>query len=161
MRSVINSDGPAVIGIFNHYIEHSYAAFPEKPLPFPFFEKLRDLASGYPFYVIETDQHLVVGFGFLHAFRPMEVFGRSAETSYFIHPEHCRKGLGTQLLDRLIQDGKARGIDTLIATISSMNPESIMFHRKNGFHECGRLKTVGRKFATDFDIVIMQRVFKG
>jgi L-amino acid N-acyltransferase YncA len=147
--------------IFNHYIEHSYAAFPEKPVPVPFFEKLREMSIGYPFYVVETDDKTVVGFGFLHAYRPMEVFRRSAEVSYFIHPDHCRKGLGTILLDQFINDGKTRGIDTLIATISSKNPESIMFHRKHKFQECGRLQRVGRKFGTDFDIVIMQRMLPG
>jgi len=146
------------MGIFNHYIEHGYAAFPERSMPSPFFQKLKELSTGYPFYVGETDERIVVGFGFLHAYRPMEVFRRTAEVSYFIHPDHCMKGLGTQLLNQLIKDGEARGIDTIIATISSKNPESILFHRKNGFNECGHLKSVGRKFGTDFDIVIMQRM---
>jgi L-amino acid N-acyltransferase YncA len=158
---VNDADGKAVIHIFNHYIEHSYAAFPEKPLPILFFTKLREMTTGYPFYVVETEDPLVIGFGFLHAYRPMEVFRRSAEVTYFIHPDHCRRGLGRQLLDQLINDATTQGIDTLIATISSENLESIEFHVKNGFSERGRLERVGRKFNTDFGIIMMQRMLSG
>ncbi len=161
IRLAKDADDLMIMGIFNHYIEHGFAAFPDKPLPTPFFNRLRDMSTGYPFYVVETSDHMVVGFGFLHAYRPLEVFRRAAEVSYFIHPDHCRKGLGKQLLDRLIKDGNARGIDTLIATISSKNQESILFHRKNGFQECGHLERVGRKFGADFGVVIMQRMLPG
>jgi len=50
-----------------------------------------------------------------------------------------------------------RGIDLLVASISSMNEASIAFHRKNGFRECGRFERAGRKNDQDFDIVWMQR----
>lgn len=35
--------------------------------------------------------------------------------------------------------------------------DSLAFHRKHGFEDCGRFKGVGRKFGEDFDIVWMQR----
>mgnify|MGYP001099309595 CR=1 FL=1 len=58
---------------------------------------------------------------------------------------------------RLIEEAVPMGIDSLVASISSKNEESIAFHRKNGFRECGRFEWAGRKNDQDFDIVWMQR----
>ena len=49
------------------------------------------------------------------------------------------------------------GIDNFVANVCSLNEDSLRFHLKNGFVECGRLKRVGKKFDTDFDIVWMQK----
>ena len=51
-----------------------------------------------------------------------------------------------------------KGIDSLLAAISSHNQASINFHLQNGFKECGRFLRVGRKFGQDFDVVWMQRL---
>lgn len=47
-----------------------------------------------------------------------------------------------------------------VVKISSLNAESLAFHRKNGFRESGRLVAVGRKRGADFDLVLMQRFLK-
>jgi len=49
-------------------------------------------------------------------------------------------------------------IKTLLASISSRNKESIAFHKKHGFIECGRFKDIGRKRGKPFDVVWMQKV---
>jgi len=66
-------------------------------------------------------------------------------------------GIGTALLNRLIEEAIPRDIDSLVASISSKNEESIAFHRKSGFRECGRFERAGRKSEHDFDIAWMQR----
>jgi len=155
-RPVADYDAKSVIDIFNHYIENGFAAFPERTLPYEAFQMFQQLASGYPFYVLETEKR-VVGFGFMHSLLRDDTFRRSAEVSYFIAPEHTGKGLGTELLKRLVADAKAKGIDTLLATISSFNEGSIRFHARHGFSECGRFRRVGKKRGRDFDVVWMQR----
>jgi L-amino acid N-acyltransferase YncA len=98
-----------------------------------------------------------VGFGFMRAHHFADSFQRTAEVTYFILPENTRKGLGTAMLDLFVGEAKQRGIDSLLASISSRNEESIRFHLKNGFQECGRFIRVGRKFGEDFDVVWMQK----
>jgi phosphinothricin acetyltransferase len=115
------------------------------------------MTSGYPFYVIETPEKQVVGFGLIHRYHPAKTFNRVAELSYFISPSHTRKGLGTKLLSLLIDKAAGMGIDTLLASISSLNQLSVDFHKKNGFVECGRFICVGRKFGHDFDMIWMQK----
>jgi len=158
-RQARDSDQGTILSIFNYYVETSYAAYFEGRVAEPFLIQLRQMTSGYPFYVIETPDKQVIGFGLIHRYHPAETFDRVAELSYFILPSHTRKGLGTKLLKLLIGNAAEMGIDTLLASISSLNQSSVDFHNKNGFVECGRFIRVGRKFGQDFDMIWMQKTF--
>lgn len=149
--------GDAVIAIFNHYVTNSFAAYPEQPMPRPFFERLLQATEGYPAFVAVDDAKRVMGFAFLRPFHPASSLRRTAEITYFIAPDATRQGVGTALLQRLIEQARPMGIDSLLGSISSRNPESLAFHRKQGFRECGRFERVGRKNGEDFDIVWMQK----
>jgi L-amino acid N-acyltransferase YncA len=157
IRDVTCEDRYAVIDIFNYYIKNSFAAFPETEVGYGFFDLLKNASQGYPFYVMAGDADEPLGFGLLHSYHPFPVFSRAAEATYFIRPEHARNGMGTELLKRLVQAATARGIDTLLASISSRNEASLRFHSKNGFRICGRLERIGRKNGQEFDVVWMQK----
>jgi len=146
----------AVVDIFNDFVAHSFAAYPEEPVVDDVFDRFLEMARGYPSLVVKDDSGDVVGFAFLHPYHSASSLRRAAEITYFILPEHTRKGLGTAILERFVADAPGLGVDTILASISSRNEVSIRFHRKNGFCECGRFRRVGRKFGQDFDIVWMQ-----
>jgi L-amino acid N-acyltransferase YncA len=150
-------DRQAVMDIFNYYVEHSFAAYPEKRLPDEAFDLFLQIAKDYPTGVARDQNDEIVGFGFLHPFRPLAEFVRTAEVSYSIRSDHAGRGLGKKLLEHFENEGRARGIKTFSANISSLNPVSIEFHRKNGFVECGRFKSVGVKNGREFDMVWMQK----
>ncbi len=147
----------AVVDIFNYYIENEFSAGFEKPFSVGFFLKLQEIAEGYPAFVACDKAGEVAGFALLHEFHPGSALLRTAEVTYFLHPEQRGKGLGKLFLDRLVAGGLAMGIDNLVASISSLNSGSIAFHLKHGFVERGRLLAVGRKFGKDFDVIYMQR----
>jgi len=147
----------AVIDILNYFIRQSYAAYPEESVDYHFFDRFLEMSRGYPALVIKAGDHQVVGFGFMRPHHFADSFKRAAELTYFILPGNTRKGLGTAMLDLFVREAGQRGIDALLASISSRNEESIRFHLKNGFQECGRFIRVGRKFGEDFDVVWMQK----
>lgn len=157
IRHISEQDSHALIDIFNYYIENSFAAFPEKTVPYDFFAMLKDIALGNSLHAVEADDKSIVGFGLLKKYQAFDVFRRTAEVAYFILPYHTNKGLGSQLLHILTEDAKHAGIDTLLATISSLNAHSLRFHTKHGFAECGRLRRVGKRKGKDFDVVILQK----
>jgi phosphinothricin acetyltransferase len=144
-----------VVEIYNHYVENSFAAYPERKLEYGFFDRFLDMSKGYPAVVAITETGETVGFGFLHPYSPASSFKRTANVTYFIHPNHTRKGLGKSMLSRLTDEARGMEIDHLLANISSHNQESLEFHRKYGFQECGRFPGVGKKFDKDFDVVWM------
>ena len=145
----------AVIDIYNHYVDHGFASFREVQLPYEAFNSFMEITKGFPAYVSVRDDGAVNGFGFLHAWHPSECFKLTAEVTYFLHPDATRQGLGSLLLDRLLKEAATMDIDRVLASISSRNPESIAFHRKHGFKECGRFPQIGHKHGKDFDVVWM------
>lgn len=150
-------DGTAIIDIFNHYIEHSFAAYPEQKVPYEFFSMFLAQAQAYPSVVARSPDSSIAGFGLLRAHNPMPAFRHTAEITYFIRPEMTGKGLGTAMLEHLEAAGKEQGITTILASISSLNEGSIRFHENRGFRRCGQFGKVGIKNGVVFDTVWMQK----
>jgi len=157
IRLATENDAPAIAEVFNHYITNSFAAYPEAPVDAQFLTRLRTLTGAYPIYVIESPEHAVVGFATIRPYHFADTLRRAAEIAYFILPDHTGQGLGARLLAAMETDAKSLGVDTLLASISSRNEQSIDFHQQHGFVECGRFRRVGRKFGQDYDIVWMQK----
>ena len=156
-RNMREEDRESILGIFNFFVENSFAAFPEEKVGTAFFSRLVELARGFPFYVIDSTDGVTIGFGLARRYQASRVFSPAAELTYFILPEHTGKGLGARLLESLIRECRARDLETVVASVSSVNEQSLHFHEKNGFRERGRLERVGRKFGRAFDVVLMQR----
>jgi phosphinothricin acetyltransferase len=147
-----------VIDIYNHYVDHGFASYREVRVPDQAFDRFLALAEGYPAYAVVQDTGAVVGFGFLHAWHPSECFRTTAEVTYFLHPAATRQGIGSRLLSRLLDEAKAQNFERILASISSRNPESLAFHRQQGFELCGRFPQVGCKRGTAFDVIWMMKV---
>ncbi len=151
-------DRRAVVDIFNHYVENTFAAFPEERVTDEFFDWLSRLAKGFPSLAVRDSRGKVIGFGLLRSHSPVPTLSRTAEISYFIVPEYTRKGIGRALLERLLDEAKSRNLTSLLACISSLNEGSIAFHRKNGFVECGCFRAIGLKKGKVFDVLWMQKM---
>ena len=151
-------DRNPVIDIFNYYIENSFAAYPDHKVSYDFFDHLLKAGESYPAIVVKDGKGTVVGFGMLRAFHSLPVFSKTAEISYFIKPDWVGKGLGKKMLEHLIHKAEEKGITSILASISSLNIQSIGFHKNNGFRECGRFKKIGRKKGQAFDVVYMQKM---
>ena len=158
MAPISNEDRKSIIDIFNYYVENSFAAYPETKLPYEAFDMFLKTSQGYPRVKVADKNGRVVGFGLLRSHNPMPTFSATAEITYFIHPDHTGTGIGTKLLSFFEEEGRKKGITNILASISSLNPGSIDFHKKNGFVECGRFKNVVRKNGRWFDTVWMQKV---
>lgn len=150
-------DGPGILEVFNHFVEHSFAAYPIHPAGDEFIALLEKLAGRYPVLTVKDSSNRVLGFGLLHAFHPADSFGHTAEIGYFLHPDAVGRGIGTALLDQLARGAHEKGIRTLLASVSSRNERSLAFHLKRGFVEVGRFRRVGEKFGEEFDVVYLQK----
>lgn len=157
VRTAQKKDYEAILEIFNYYIRSSFAAYPVEEVDLRFLDAIRRVAVTFPLYIVEGNER-VVGFGMMRPFLPYQSFRHTAQLSYFLRPEWTGQGLGSLLLDRLTADARERGIRVLLANVSSRNESSLQFHLKHGFEECGRLREVGEKFGSPFDVVWLQKI---
>jgi L-amino acid N-acyltransferase YncA len=80
------------------------------------------------------------------------------ENSVYLEPAIHRRGIGRQLLERLITECETRGYRQMIAVIGdSDNAGSIGVHTRCGFQMIGTHPNVGFKFGRWLDTVMMQR----
>ena len=156
-RKYSDEDAAALVVVFNHFVTDSFAAYPEKEVDVDFIRGLARWSDRYPFYVIESSDGRVIGFGLLRPYRDAPIFRRSAELTYFILPDETNRGLGTRLLEMLTDDARSMEIDNLVANISSLNKQSLRFHQKHGFKQCGLFESIGIKHGQPFDLVWVQK----
>jgi phosphinothricin acetyltransferase len=128
-------------------------------MPYEFFDVLLNMCQGYPTVVARDQENQIIGFGMLRPYSPFPTFSQTAEITYFLKHGFTRQGIGRKILEHLTSKGREKGISSVLASISSLNEESINFHLKNGFSECGRFRDVGRKRGKTFDVVYFQRMF--
>lgn len=147
-----------VIAVFNHFVEHDFAAYPTERVGPEFASRLEQVRrEGFPVITVTGEGGRVIGFGMLRPFHPAGSFRRTGEIGYFLDPTATGRGIGTALLRLLVDRGRGMGLRTILASISSRNEQSLAFHQKHGFEEVGRFRAIGEKFGQDFDVVYVQR----
>jgi diamine N-acetyltransferase len=51
----------------------------------------------------------------------------------YIHPKHQRRGLGTLLLNHVVQEARLEGYSRLVLSVNKANEAAIAAYQKNGF----------------------------
>ncbi len=153
IRAFKDNDAPRLLEIFNYFVRNSFAAYGDKDAGPEVLEKFKNMKI--VFLVLEVEEE-AVGFGLVQKYRPHDTMRHTGMLTYFVLPEYTGKGLGSRLFNRLLEGARAKGVTNFVAHISSLNEQSLRFHKKQGFQECGRLKNMGIKFNRPFDIIWVQ-----
>jgi ribosomal-protein-alanine N-acetyltransferase len=96
---------------------------------------MRDcLRVGYCCWVFERDS-------MIEAYGVMSVAAGEAHIlNLCVRPESQRQGLGTRMLNQLIEVARRHGADTLLLEVRPSNRPALSLYRKAGFHEVGERK---------------------
>ena len=159
IRPTVAADLPAITAIYDHAVRHGTATFelipPDLAEMTRRFDVLMD--GGFPYFAAALEGQ-VIGYAYAGAYRPRPAYRFTVENSVYLAPAIHRRGIGTQLLQRLIVEAQARGYRQMIAVIGdSANAGSIGVHLRNGFAMIGTHPNVGFKFGRWLDTVMMQR----
>jgi L-amino acid N-acyltransferase YncA len=159
IRPTTAADLPFVTEIYEHAVRYGTATFelipPDLAEMTRRFGVLRD--GGFPYFVAVLEDR-VVGYAYAGAYRPRPAYRFTVENSVYLQPAIHRRGIGLQLLQRLIAESEMRGYRQMIAVIGdSANAGSIGVHTKCGFQMIGTHPHVGFKFGRWLDTVMMQR----
>jgi L-amino acid N-acyltransferase YncA len=159
IRAAAAADLPAITEIYDHAVRYGTATFelipPDLTEMTRRFEILMD--GGFPYLVAALEGH-VVGYAYAGAYRPRPAYRFTVENSVYLQPAIYRRGIGLQLMERLISECEVRGYRQMIAVVGdSANTGSIGVHTKCGFQMIGTHPNVGFKFGRWLDTVMMQR----
>ena len=158
IRPTIAADLPLITGIYEHAVRFGTATFELTPPDLAEmtrrFNALID--GGFP-YLVAILEGRVIGYAYAGPYRPRPAYRFTVENSVYLEPATHRRGIGLQLLQRLIVESEARGYRQMIAVIGdSANAGSIGVHTRCGFQMIGTHPNVGLKFGRWLDTVMMQ-----
>jgi L-amino acid N-acyltransferase len=157
IRDAVISDFPAVTAIYNNIVASSTAVYHDAPVTVDhlvvWWQERKK--AGYPVLVAEENDQLI-GFATFGDFRSWPGYRFTVEGTIHLHPDFRGRGIGRQLLDRLVDAARALGKHMMVAGVDSENLASQHFLLRYGFVESGRLKEVGYKFGHFLDLLFMQ-----
>jgi phosphinothricin acetyltransferase len=158
IRPTAAADLPAITGIYEQAVRYGTATF--ELIPPDLAEMTRRFGmlvdGGFP-YLVAALEGRVVGYAYAGAYRPRPAYRFTVENSVYLDPSIHRRGIGLQLLQRLITESEARGYRQMIAVIGdSANAGSVGVHMRCGFQMIGTHPNVGFKFGRWLDTVMMQ-----
>src|SRR3954452_21696498 len=135
IRPATEADLPFVTEIYDHAVRYGTATFELIPPDVAeMTRRFRTLTqAGFP-YLVASLEGRVIGYAYAGPYRPRPAYRFTVENSIYLAPATHRRGIGMQLLKRLIMDCASRGFRQMIALIGdSANAGSIGVHSRAGF----------------------------
>lgn len=152
IRNVAGDDAGRITEIYNQYILETTTSFETHPLSVEdMAEQIAGISAEFPYFVAEENSK-VAGYCYAHKWKERAAYGKTLETTIYLSPESKGKGIGTMLMERLIDECRTRGYHVLIACITAENAESCRFHEHLGFLKVSHFHQVGKKFGRWLDV---------
>lgn len=152
-----------IVVIYNWAILNTSASFEteEKTVEqqLSWFREHDDLHPVIVARLVEEDER-IVGWGSVTRWSAKPAYAGMAEISVYVHPKYHGRGIGREIILRLIELGREGGFRTLVSQISDTAKASLYLHRKLGFVDTGVLRRAGVKFGQEVDVLILQIFFE-
>ena len=155
IRLAAAADAEAIRGIRNDAIEHSTAMWTTRLLtPEDGTAWLEENLVRRSAYVVEASGD-VIGFANWAPWRPKDGYRHTVEDSVYLVGGHQGRGIGAELLRRLIEGATESGAHVMMASIEATNAPSVALHARHGFEVVGTAREVGHKFGRWLDLTMM------
>ena len=150
----------AIRAIFNDAIVNTTALYDYEPRSVEVMQAWFAVKEEKKLPVIGVldDDGTLMGFGSYGPFRPHAAYQFSIEHSIYVDARFRGRGLGRQILQRLIEKAREQRYHMMIGVIDADNTTSIALHEKMGFAHCGHIKEAGFKFGRWLDLELMQLI---
>ncbi len=157
LRNALLEDSYAIAGIYNQGIEDRVATFEVNPRNNRDIEKWFD--GIHPIIVAEIDS-IVIAFASTSSYRSRECYNGIAEFSIYIERKFRGMGIGTPLLNRLIEEAGKMGYWKLVSRVFVENASSRALMNKLGFREVGVYQKHGKLDGEWRDVVIVEKLIQ-
>lgn len=156
IREVKLDDAADIVNIYNRYIAETTVTFETVTLSIEQMrQRIKDISHHFPYYVYEKEWK-VVGYAYVHQWKERAAYSKTLETTIYLSSDVKHAGIGSALMQQIINDCRQLGYKVLIACITGENIESIQFHKKLGFVQASLFHNVGEKFGRWLDVVDME-----
>lgn len=159
VRDACEGDFPAITAIYAYHVLHGTGSFEiDPPNEEEMKRRWKDVVARPAPYLVAVDQDgTVLGYCYAGYYNRREAYARSFEDSVYVSQNARGQGVGTLLMEKLLERCRALGFAKMISVIGdSENLASIHLHRKIGCREVGVVHECGEKFGRLLDIVLME-----
>lgn len=94
--------------------------------------------------LVYTEGERVVGWIAISPTSSRCVYKGCVEMSVYIDNDYQGRGIGTALVERLLNEAKTQGYWSILSTVISINEGSIALHKKCGFREVGYREKIAK-----------------
>ena len=160
IRAATAADVEAICAIHNQGIADRIATL-DMPLRTPADMRawLTERGPRHPVIVAELDG-TVVGWGSLNRFNPRAVYDFVADFSVYIERRWRGKGIGGQLLDRLVDLARVHEYHKMVLAALALNSAGIALYTRAGFTRVGIYHEQGQLDGKWVDVVIMEKILE-
>jgi phosphinothricin acetyltransferase len=150
------ADAESIRAIRNHAIEHLTAVWTDTPLDAAGAAAwlAPHLRRGSAF--VAELSGAVAGYASYGPWRHSEGYRHTVEDSIYVREAAQGCGVGSALLETVIDAARRAGYRIVLADIESGNAASIALHERFGFHHVGTIHEAGTKFGRWLDLTIMR-----
>ena len=157
IRLATHADLPAILSIYAPYVENTTYTFEyDIPTAESFAARFDAITAQFPWLVWEEDRNVL---GYAYASYPFSraAYRWVAASSIYLAPAIQGKGIGKKLYNALESILTEQGYRKTYAIITSDNPGSLTFHKKQGFRFLAEFSVCGIKFSKLYSIVWMEK----
>jgi len=157
-RLARESDADAIAAIYRRYVEGSRISFEEAPPNVAeMARRIRGDQPGYhPWYVAEEGDR-VLGYAASTPFRTRPSYRWTVETGIYLAEDAQGRGVGRQLLAKLLGVLERQGYVAAIGAIALPNDASVALHETLGFVYAGTYRGVGFKLGEWLDVGLWEK----
>lgn len=146
----------AVVGIYNWAINQTFATIDSEPLSAEEAEEWWDEHARQRTVTLVADEDGdVIGWARLLPWRQRGY--EVVEDLVYVDPLYHKRGVGRELLGRLIEAARETGCHTIVASVAADNQAGLRLHQNLGFEVVGTLRHAAYKFSRWMDITLVQR----
>jgi phosphinothricin acetyltransferase len=154
LRPAARDDLPAIVGIYNWAVNQTFATIDSEPLSVEEATAWWEGMRRHPLIVAHEDGGVI---GWARLFPWSQRGFDIVEDLVYVDPVHHGRGIGRELLNRLVAEATGLGYHTIVATVAADNAHGLRLHQSLDFEVVGTIRSAAYKFERWMDLTLVQR----
>ncbi len=152
IRKVKLEDAKQICDIYNHYVVNTVISFEEEAVSEEELgRRISSVTRSYQWIVCSVAGQ-IKGYAYASSWKERSAYRHTAEVAIYVEKGELGKGLGTKLLERLLEELRAMDTHVAMAVIALPNEKSVGLHEKFGFRKVAHFTEVGYKKGSWIDV---------